>query len=145
MVHFPDLRTDYIIIIMTSWHARRYFDNYWSAHLVTYIKQKHLILAKQQKRPHINIFICIEMEKHYRRVVNRKHGQYSHWGAFFVKLVLFQMFIFKKKIMNKWQHVAYKKYHSSSTICEKSQVDVFKITPTGSSQKRGIKNTVFSW
>ena len=37
-----------------------------------------------------------------------------------------------------------KKYHSSSTICEKSQVDVFKITPTGSSQKRGMKNTLYT-
>ena len=32
-----------------------------------------------------------------------------------------------------------KNYYSSSTICKKSQVDIFKITPTGRSQKRIIK------
>ena len=32
-----------------------------------------------------------------------------------------------------------KNYHSSSTICKKSHVDIFKITPTGRSQKRIIK------
>ena len=32
-----------------------------------------------------------------------------------------------------------KNYYSSSTICKKSQVDIFKITPTGRIQKRDIK------
>ena len=32
-----------------------------------------------------------------------------------------------------------KNYHSSSTICKKSQVDIFKIKPTGRSKKRGLK------
>ena len=32
-----------------------------------------------------------------------------------------------------------KNYYSSSTICKKSQVDIFKITPTGRSKKQGIK------
>ena len=32
-----------------------------------------------------------------------------------------------------------KNYYSSSTICKKSQVDIFKITPTGRSKKRILK------
>ena len=32
-----------------------------------------------------------------------------------------------------------KNCHSSSTICKKSQIDIFKIAPTGRSQKRIIK------
>ena len=32
-----------------------------------------------------------------------------------------------------------KNYYSSSTICKKSQVAIFKFTPTGRSQKRIIK------
>ena len=40
----------------------------------------------------------------------------------------------------RWPHIAYRKnYYSSSTICKKLQVDIFKITPTGRSQKRIIK------
>ena len=32
-----------------------------------------------------------------------------------------------------------KNYPASSTICKKTQVDIFKITPTGRSKKQGIK------
>ena len=32
--------------------------------------------ANQQKRPHVNSFICIEMARHYRRVVKRKNDTF---------------------------------------------------------------------
>ena len=39
-----------------------------------------------------------------------------------------------------------KDYYSSSTICKKSQVDIFKITPTGRSKKTIIKKTtLYIW
>ena len=61
---------------------------------------------------------------------------------------LFKFLLFQERIMNKRPHVAYgKKYFSSSTICKKLQVDIFKITPTGSSKKWAIitkKNLYFN-
>jgi len=56
---------------------------------------------------HIIISICIE--RHYKRIVIRKHCQYWHWSESFIKLVLFQIVNFKKKIISKWPLVTYRK------------------------------------
>ena len=77
-----------------------------------------------KKRPHVNIFICIEMARHENGLSKEKKGTHLHWSICFVRLVHFQMFIFKKKIMNKWPHGA---YPTKSLL--------FNITPTGSCQK----------
>ena len=65
-----------------------------------------------------------------------------HTGVrFFGKIGPFSNFQFQEKIMSKLPHIAYRKknYYSSSTICKKSHVNIFKITHTGRSQKRIIK------
>ena len=55
-----------------------------------------IMSAKQRKRPHIIIFICMKMTRHFKLIVKRKR-QYLHWSAFFVKLIHFQITIQNKK------------------------------------------------
>ena len=57
--------------------------------------------AKQQKRPHVIIFNCVEITRNYRRIVKRKYGQYSHISAFFGKIGPFSNFQFQEKIISK--------------------------------------------
>ena len=42
--------------------------------------------AKQQKRQHVNTFICIEMADIKKRVVEIKNVTYLPWSAFVCKI-----------------------------------------------------------
>ena len=133
MVHSPALRAGYII--MTSWHERRYLDNYWSDYHVSHIKQNDLMSAKQQKRPHVNSFSCIEMARHYKRVVKRK--RYILWQRNYVltscylKFASFCIFCtvseyypeVTKKMTKKYPDVS---YTLQKTACR--YLDLYKMT-----------------
>ena len=67
--------------------------------------------AKQQRKPHIIIFICIKMTRHYKRVV-KKTRSISILDCIFRRIGPFSNFHFQeKKIMNKWPHVAFRFFY----------------------------------
>ena len=70
-------------------------------HIVTHTKRNLPMLAKRHKISHVNIFILLEIARHQRRVVKRKHGQYSHRSAFFGKIGPFFKFSIQERIMSK--------------------------------------------
>ena len=89
------LRADYII--MTSCQDWWYLNNHALDHHASHIKQNFLSSPKWHKILHTNIFIGIEMSRHQKRVIKKKHLVHAWTSPKLIWKKIYKVVILKYK------------------------------------------------